>query len=100
MLPFEHIRQIVERDQTKLKPVQGARVASIHGSHYGAASLGQLLHLGLSGRQDNYQYGVLTGCDEGSICLLVDQILGQRKVVVNNFHDILDCTEKISGAAD
>ena len=101
VLPFEHIREIVELDQRDLKPVQGSLVATIHGNHFPATSLGRLLGLDENQEQATQQtHGVLLACNDGQMCLMVDQVVGRHKVVVKDLNDILPGVENFSGVAE
>jgi len=100
VVAFESIREILELDKSDLKTVQGTYVAQVRGKPYAAISLGQLLDGETREVGDGETTeGVLIGSKEGMMCLLVDKILGQRKVVVNSLSEILPGTDKLSGVA-
>ncbi len=100
IMPFEFIRQIFEFDGDQISSVQGRLVARIRGEPFSAISLGELLGTETPAYSAQTSVrGVLVTCKAGSICLLVDAVLGQRKVVVNNLSDVLDNTGLVSGVA-
>ncbi|MEQ8787466.1 MAG: chemotaxis protein CheA [Pirellulaceae bacterium] len=100
VIPFEHIREIVELDGDDLKSVQGEHVATIRGEPFAAVDLTRLLDTKPRRRGEGATIaGVLIGCKLGSACLLVDRVLGQRKVVVNAIGEILPGIDKVAGVA-
>ena len=100
VVPFEHILEITEIDSADLKPVQGARVATIRGKTYDAVRLADVLDLDCNepGLGEKLQ-AVLVGCKHGAVCLLVDQVFGHRQVVVNGINEILPGKDRIAGIA-
>jgi two-component system chemotaxis sensor kinase CheA len=100
VIPFEHIREIVELGDDDLKSVQGERVATIRGEPFAAVDLTRLLDTEPGSLDDATTIpGVLIGCKTGSACLLVDRVLGQRKVVVNSIGEILPGISNVAGVA-
>ena len=100
VLPFKHIIKIFEFDNRELKTVQRSTVVTMEEQFYAAVSLGEMLDLeATSVTAGEKTVGVLIGCDQGSLCLLVDRIIGRKKVVVNSINEILPQTEMIAGVA-
>ncbi len=100
ILPFEHVLEITEFDTSELKPVHGSRVAIIRGNTHDAVSLAAILDLENDrSREPGKISGVLVGGKQGEMCLLVDEVIGHRQIVVNGINDILPDTDKISGVA-
>lgn len=100
VLPFENIREIVDFDPASIQSVHNQRVAQVRGVPYSAVTLHELLGLApLPVESWKSAPGVLIGCKQGQMILLVEQIVGQRKVVVNALDKVLPGLEKISGVA-
>ncbi|MCP4785901.1 MAG: hypothetical protein GY878_20355 [Fuerstiella sp.] len=100
ILPFEFIREIFELDGDQIGSVQGRKVALIRGEPFAAVSLGELLGMGPPDYSSGAPVrGVLVTFKTVSILLVVDAIVGQRKVVINNISKILDRTGIVSGVA-
>lgn len=99
VLPFENIREIVCLDRQNMSRVQGEYVAKVRGEPYGAIRLGRLLGSSRREAEDEQIYGVLIKDKTGLLCLLVDSIVGQRKVVVSDLSESLPGCERISGVA-
>jgi two-component system chemotaxis sensor kinase CheA len=102
VLPFEHVLELAELGPHELKSVQGSLIASLRGQSYDAVSLGKLLDLpkqSVETTTDNKTVAVLVGCKLGSFCLLVDSVLGHRKVVVNSIKEMLPQADRTAGVA-
>ncbi len=100
VLPFEHIREIFSVCDGDLSSVRSQPVVTLRGEPYAAAYLKDLLSLNCPENRDTTcSTGVLVKTNSGTICLLVESVLGQRKVVVNGLSDMLNCTEKLHGVA-
>ena len=100
VVPFEHITEIIELQPGALKTAQGKRVATIRGDSYHAVSLSEILQLACGeAPEDESQAAVLIHSKHGSLCLLFDQVLGHRQVVLKNLDGILSGFHKISGVA-
>ncbi len=102
VVPFEFIREIVELDQENIKTVQGRSVVSVRGELFAAQSLSEVL--GDAPAADNADagrtpIGVLVSSKGGNVCLIVEQVLGQRKVVVNDIRETLPTTQCVGGVA-
>lgn len=102
VLPFEHVLELAELGPTELKSVQGSWIAALRGQNYDAVSLGKLLDLpnrDVERARGDKTFAVLVGCKQGSFCLLVDAVLGHRKVVVNSIKDMLPQADRTAGVA-
>jgi two-component system, chemotaxis family, sensor kinase CheA len=102
VLPFEHVLEIAEFGPSELNSVQGSRIASFRGQNYDAVSLGRLLDLPIESVEPTHgdkTIAVLVGCKQGSFCVLVDAVLGHRKVVVNSIKEMLPQADRMAGVA-
>ncbi len=100
IVPFEHVLEITELQTGDLKPVHGSRVAVIRGTTHDAVSLSKILGLEKDrSHEPGNISGVLVGGKLGKMCLLVDEVIGHRQIVVNGINDILPGTDKIAGVA-
>jgi two-component system chemotaxis sensor kinase CheA len=99
VVPLEHIREIVELGTEDLKTVHGHRVALVRGEPLAALPLAELLQLPSVEQPGQLWHGIVLTTKEGSLCLLTERILGQRKVVISNLRDLLPGVEKIAGVA-
>lgn len=102
VLPFEHVLELAELGPSELKSVQGSHVATLRGQTYDAVSLGKLLDLpthAVETTNGDKTVAVLVGCKQGSFCLLVDSVLGHRKVVVNSIKEMLPKADRTAGVA-
>ncbi|MEX2187938.1 MAG: chemotaxis protein CheA [Pirellulales bacterium] len=102
VLPFENVLELAELGPEELKSVQGSFVGTLRGRTYDAVSLGKLLELprhSVETTSDGKTFAVLVGCKQGSFCVLVDTVLGHRKVVVNRINEILPAANRIAGVA-
>ncbi len=100
IMPFENVREICELAANEISHIQGSMVAMIRGETFSALQLGTAMGMNSQTTLDEGTIkAVLVRHKEESICLFVDAVLGQRKVVINNLHDILPGSDKISGVA-
>jgi two-component system chemotaxis sensor kinase CheA len=102
VLPFEHVLEIAEFVPSELTSVQGSRIATFRGKTYDAISLGKLLDLSSDAVEKIHgdkTIAVLVGCKQGSFCMLVDAVLGHRKVVVNSIKEMLPQADRMAGVA-
>jgi chemotaxis protein histidine kinase CheA len=75
-------------------------VACLRSGTYGAISLGQVLGIESSETEkEATMEGVLINGETGTMLLLVESVLGQRKVVVSDLTDVLADCDRISGVA-
>ena len=99
-VPFKHIDRILECDPAHLRHVQGAAVIISNARTFPAVRLGSLLQLEESKRTEvDKVSGVLVRSGEDVICLLVDRVLGRKKIVVNDIGGLVEGGEKIAGVA-
>lgn len=99
VLPLEFIREIVELRPGDLKTVHGDTVAVIRGEPLAARTLAAALQLPESDKSDDAWQGIVLKTKEGSLCLLTERVLGQRKVVINGLREILPGVDNIAGVA-
>ena len=99
-IPFGHIKEITQINLKDMSTVQGKPVAKVRGEPYPAVSLSEVLKI----KDSNYatretHEGVLIEGDQKSVLLLVDTVMGHRKVVISDMSDVLPGSEQISGVA-
>ena len=100
VMPFEYVREIFELSADEISSVHGTLVATIRGEPYSAVPLGDLLELKTTSSPPHARRtGVSISCKAGDLVLLVDAVIGQRKVVVNSLNDVLNGIDKIGGIA-
>lgn len=100
VLPFEHIREIVSLSNASVSSVRSKPVVTVRGEPYAALHLAELLGLDQAGGKPTQCHtGVLVRTNSGPVCLLVETVVGQRKVVVNGLSDMLSCSDKLHGVA-
>lgn len=100
VVPFEFIREITQLKTRDVAAIQGSPVCTIRGSVYDARELAAILDLPTSQAGDDKPVSaVLVGTPQGQFCLLVDEVRGNRKVVVNSINNILPQANKIAGVA-
>ena len=99
VLPFEHISEIARLSPSELSTVHGSPVATIRGEPYGAARLHKLLGCPERPSDKEDVFAVLVRSKAGALCLLVDAVIGQRKVVVGEISDAVASNDKLGGVA-
>lgn len=100
VIPFEYLREIVDLHPRQLAPVHGGHVALVRDKTYGAVSLAGALNLPEAALDSHERRtAVLVGCSQGEACLLVDQVLGHRQVVINGLNDVLPGVSSVAGVA-
>lgn len=99
VVPLEFIREIVELRPGDLKTVHGEQVAVIRGEPLAARTLAAALQLPESDKSDDAWQGIVLKTKEGSLCLLTERVLGQRKVVINGLREILPGVDNVAGVA-
>ncbi len=99
-IPFQHVRRIIELGPGPLASVQGQRVVTIKGEPQHAVSLSEALQLPPGDIPlDQCRQAVLVEGKRGSLCLLFDQILGHREVVIKGLEDVMSGLHNIAGVA-
>lgn len=101
VLPFEHIREITRVDRRSLSTVQGRPVARVRDETFAALPLEEVIRVSGSESRDREQWtGVLVQGDaQSAVLLIVDAVLGQRKVVVNDLPPMVNRGHLLSGVA-
>lgn len=100
VIPFEFIREITQLEQGQLSPLHGADAATIRDTVYDARRLSAVLdNASAAANAPQPLSAVVVGTQYGRLCLLVDQVLGTRKVVVNGLKDIVTGSTSIAGVA-
>ncbi len=101
VLPFEFIREIVRVDDEDLSRVTGGSVVRVRGEPYAAKTLGELLGIESDKTIEagDYRDGVLVTHKHQTVFLMVQSVLGQRKVVVSDLASLLPQCDRLSGVA-
>lgn len=100
VIPFEFIREITQLSPDQLAPFHGAEVATIRGAVYDARRLSMLLSGTRTDSEPNRPMSaVVVGTQYGRLCVLVDQVLGTRKVVVNGLTGVVTGSAAVAGVA-
>ena len=102
VIPFEQTREIYRVRGREMSHVQSRPVACVRGVPYPVYRLAELLEIDRKPTQvepDQIYDGVLVGDRSKSILLVMDAIVGHRKVVVSDLSGIFPCTDRISGVA-
>ena len=100
VIPFEYVREIVPVAQARLTGVGNRPVATVRGDVYPARALDDLLVLRTGGNPDQtYRDGIVVGHRRDRLFLLVEGVVGQRKVVVTDLSDVLPGCDHLSGVA-
>lgn len=101
VLPFEHIREITRVDRRSLSTVQGRPVARVRDETFAALPLEEVVRVsGSESRDRDHWTGVLVRGDaQSAVLLIVDAVLGQRKVVVNDLPPLVNRGHLLSGVA-
>ena len=88
VIPFEHIREITQLDQRDLRSLPGFAPGDHSRSGLRCPRLHTILDVPIeAASEQSSQTAVLVGTPQGEVCLLVDQVLGNRKVVVNGIEE-------------
>ena len=100
VIPFEHIQEIVGIDPADIRTVHGEFIATVRGEPFAAVPLSRILGLEESDVKSRQLIeGVIINCKYGQACLLVDHVVGQRKVVVNSLNDKMHVVDTVAGVA-
>ena len=98
-IPFDRIVEIVELRPEDLKPVQGRQVVALRGAIFDALSLSEVLHLEGSGHSPRPCQGILVQGKRGSLCLLVERVLGHRQAVVQPLDGLAAGNPRLAGVS-
>ncbi|MCA9271114.1 MAG: chemotaxis protein CheW, partial [Planctomycetales bacterium] len=99
VIPIEHVQEITRPEPSDMSYVHGKPIVKVRGNPYGALPLSALLDNKATDSTDAGALGVLITSNRKSLVLLVDAVLGQRKVVVTDLSRIVATTAKIAGVA-
>ncbi|MFI4876897.1 MAG: chemotaxis protein CheA [Blastopirellula sp. JB062] len=100
VVPFESIREVLDLPSDEVKTAGGMPVVTLRGTTYAAISLAETLDIAeRSPGQDRRVAAVLLTTKQGEACLLIDRVIGKRKVVVNSLQNILPDVRAIGGVA-
>ncbi|MBI1247417.1 hypothetical protein GC197_06165 [bacterium] len=101
VLPFENIREVMEIESDDIKTCHAMPMTVVRGQTVSVMSLAEQMELSRdvnwAGKQRHH--AVLVASKQGAACLLVDQVIGKRKVVVNDLQNILEDCNRIGGVA-
>ncbi|GAA4424485.1 chemotaxis protein CheA [Bremerella cremea] len=101
VLPFENIREVMELDSKDIKTCHGLPMTVVRGKTVSVMSLAEQMELAsnLTWTDKLKHHAVLVASKQGAACLLVDSVLGKRKVVVNDLQNIIENCNRIGGVA-
>jgi len=101
IIPFKHINEVVDVSALRISTVAGSQVATVRQTTYDAVSLGEALGLpSAEATASSARTGaVVVQCRKGTLCLLVDEIIGNRRTVVQGIEKILPGVRMIAGVA-
>ncbi|QDU74497.1 Chemotaxis protein CheA [Bremerella volcania] len=101
VIPFENIREVMEIGSDEIKTCHGQPMTIVRGETVSVVSLAEQMELDSSGRweEKSRHAAVQVASKQGSACLLVDRVIGKRKVVVNDLQNVLENCNRISGVA-
>lgn len=101
VLPFENIREVLEVDIDEIKTCHGLPMTVIRGQTVSVLSLAEQMELSAANsyQTKNRHPAVLVASKKGAACLLVDRVIGKRKVVVNDMENVLENCRRIGGVA-
>jgi len=99
VIPFDDIQEILSLADSQISTVQGKKVARVRGEPYAAVSLADLLEIETSPTDEPLSEAVLINCEDGTVLLLVESVIGQRKVVVSDLAAVLPDCDRTSGVA-
>lgn len=100
VIPFDHIREILRLNKSEMSSVRERPMALVRGEPFTVFSMAELFKLPID-EDDSLKSrdGVLIHSKDKAAVLLVDAVIGQRKVVVSDMTDVLPCCEKLRGVA-
>lgn len=100
VIPFEHIRQIIQVDRTQIQSVHGRPVVTFRDTSYDAVHVGDLMAVRKLGRDiDLAEMAVLVHSRSENLCVLVDKVVGHRQVVVTPLAKVLPESTRLTGIA-
>lgn len=101
VLPFEHIQEVLEVDINEIRTCHGVPMTVIRGQTVSVLTLAEQMELtNGTNYQDRQRHpAVLVASKKGSACLIVDRVIGKRKVVVNDLQNVLENCNRIGGVA-
>ena len=100
VIPFQHIQEITDVCAADLRSVFGRQVVTIRGRIYDAFSVREILGFGPEDAPKKARnMAVLVTCRHGTLCLLVDRVIGHRQLIVTDLKEVFPDAHKISGAA-
>jgi len=98
VIPFEHVHEIEKIPTGSLRTALGQRVVTHRNHIYQVCSLAEVLDLAVEDIAERPTTpAILVNCKQGSLCLLVDDVIGHRQVLVTDMKGILPGTEHING---
>ncbi len=100
VIPFENIREILRVNMSEWSSVRERPMALVRGEPFIAFKMAELFKLPFHNEENvSYRDGVLIDTKDKSAVLVVDQVLGQRKVVISDLTDVLPICDKLRGVA-
>lgn len=100
VVPLEQVLEIVAVGSGDLRSIQGRDVITLHDVTYEAHCLADLLDMERPSRATaEPRGGVLVQDDGRQACLVVDEVLGQRQLVLRRMADIMPGMKQFHGVA-
>lgn len=100
VVPLEQVLEVVAVGPGDLRSIQGRHVITLHDVTYEAHCLADLLDMERpGGAAAAPRGGVLVQDDGRQACLIVDEVLGQRQLVLRRMADIVPGMEQFHGVA-
>ena len=97
-IPFDFIKEILSIESKSVSTVQGRPVVRVRGEPYPAVPLEEVLQIeGGAAHEAETKEGVLIEGNEKSMLLLVDSVVGHRKLVISDLGEVLDISECLGG---
>jgi len=101
IVPFENIREVFELESNEVSSCHDMPMTVVRGETYSVISMGE--HLGLrfdcQWKTMDRMKAILVASKKSSVCVLVDGVIGKRKVVVNDISGMLDNCSQMAGVA-
>lgn len=97
-LPLSSVIEVVGTVDNKISTVQKAEVIRIREQVYPLLRLENVLTIPAANEEDSGQYVVLVGLAEQRIGIVVDELLGQKEIVVKSLGDYLEDVPGIAGS--
>lgn len=101
VIPLNDLSEICEISRDEFHFVQGTRVLTVRGKPCAAIPLDLLLGIPSSDDEDSDDacFGIVTLFKGGCMCLVVDKVVGQHKVVISGIRSLLPDAKNFAGVS-